>query len=241
MKEQFSLSELINIFLRKWWILALSAIILCVSAFFYAQFIVTPLYRTDGTLYVNARRTQTSDVSGANIVASQQLATTYKEILKRRTFLAQVAEDVGNKYSVGQLSSMITMSPLNETEIMEIKVTGEVPEDVYAICHSVLTHAPDELIRVVNAGSVKILDDGQIPKSPYSPNVKNYTMVGFLLGLVLGALIVFCIEFFDTRVKSRDDIVNRYKEPLLGEIPALVLTAKREESYSYSDKGGKKE
>lgn len=241
MKEQFSISELINIFLRRWWIIALSAIILCVSGFFYAQFIVTPLYRTDGTLYVNARRTQTSDVSTTNIMASQQLATTYKEILKRRTFLAQVAEDVGNKYSVGELSGMITMSPLNETEIMEIKVTGEVPEDVYAICHSVLTHAPDELIRVVNAGSVKILDDGQIPKTPYSPNVKNYTLVAFALGLALGALIVFCIEFFDTRVKSRDDIINKYKEPLLGEIPALVLTpGKREEGYSYSEKGGKK-
>ena len=241
MKEQFSISELINIFLRRWWIIALSAVILCVSGFFYTQFIVTPLYRTDGTLYVNARRTQTSDVSTTNIMASQQLATTYKEILKRRTFLAQVAEDVGNKYSVGELSSMISMSPLNETEIMEIKVTGEVPEDVYAICHSVLTHAPDELIRVVNAGSVKILDDGQVPKTPYSPNVKNYTLVAFALGLALGALIVFCIEFFDTRVKSRDDIINKYKEPLLGEIPALVLTpGKREEGYSYSEKGGKK-
>lgn len=241
MKEQFSISELINIFLRRWWIIALSAVILCVSGFFYSQFIVTPLYRTDGTLYVNARRTQTSDVSTTNIMASQQLATTYKEILKRRTFLAQVAEDVGNKYSVGELSSMISMSPLNETEIMEIKVTGEVPEDVYAICHSVLTHAPDELIRVVNAGSVKILDDGQVPKTPYSPNVKNYTLVAFALGLALGALIVFCIEFFDTRVKSRDDIINKYKEPLLGEIPALVLTpGKREEGYSYSEKGGKK-
>lgn len=241
MKEQFSISELINIFLRRWWILALSAIILCVSGFFYAQFIVTPLYRTDGTLYVNARRTQTSDVSTTNLLASQQLATTYKEILTRRTFLSQVAEDLDNKYSVGQLSGMISMTPLNETEIMEIKVTGEVPEDVYAICHSVLTHAPDELIRVVNAGSVKILDDGQIPKQPFSPNVKNYTLFAFALGLALGALIVFCIEFFDTRIKSRDDIVHRYQEPLLGEIPELVLTpGKRDEGYSYGDKGGKK-
>lgn len=241
MKEQFSISDLINIFLRRWWIMALCAIILCVSGFFYAQFIVTPLYRTDGTLYVNARRTQSSDVSGANLVASQQLATTYKEILKRRTFLAQVAEDVGNKYSVGQLSSMISMSPLNETEIMEIRVTGEVPEDVYAICHSVLTHAPDELIRVVNAGSVKILDDGQIPKTPFSPDVKKYTLFAFALGLALGAAIIFCIEFFDTRVKSRDDITNRYKEPLLGEIPELVIApGKVDEGFSYGDKGGKK-
>ena len=241
LKEQFGIAELINIFLRRWWILALSAIILSVSAFFYAQFMVTPLYRTDGTLYVNARRTQSSDVSQTNLLASQQLATTYKEILTRRTFLSQIAADVGGRYSVGQLAGMISMSPLNETEIMEIRVTGEVPEDVYAICHSVLTHASDELVRVVNAGSVKILDDGQIPKSPISPNVKNYTLVSFVMGLVLGALIVLCIEFFDTRVKSRDDIINRYSEPLLGEIPELVLTSSRkDDGYSYGEKGGKK-
>ena len=131
------------------------------------------------------------------------------------------------------------MSPLNETEIMEIRVTGAVPEDVYVICHSVLTRASDELVRVVNAGSVKILDDGQIPTTPFSPNVKNYTLICFALGLALGAAIVFCIEFFDTRVKSRDDIINRYKEPLLGEIPELII-GKVDEGYSYGDKGGKK-
>lgn len=242
MKEQLSIAEIINMFLRRWWILALSAIILSVSAFFYAQFMVEPLYRTDGTLYVNARRTQTSDVSQTNLLASQQLATTYKEILSRRTFLAQVAADVGNKYTVTQLGKMISMDALNETEIMEIKVTGMVPEDIAVICNSVLTHAPDELIRVVNAGSVKILDQAQVPENPISPNVKNYTLIAFVLGLAVGALIVFCLEFLDTRVKSREDIVNRYEEPLLGEIPELAyIPSKKEESYSYHNKGGKTE
>lgn len=234
MKEQISISEMINMFLRKWWILALCAIILSTSAFFYAQFMVAPLYRTDGTLYVNASRTQKSDVSQSNLITSQLLANTYKEILTRRTFLSQVAADVDNRYSVYQLGKMITMQPLNETEIMEIKVTGENPQDVYAICHSVLTHASDELVRVVNAGSVKILDDGQVPEKPFSPNVKNYTLIAFLLGLAIGGIIIFSIEFLDTRVKSRDDVVNRYEEPLLGEIPELVLSA------SVKNEGGNK-
>lgn len=227
MNEQLSITELLDMFLRKWWILAISAVILCIGTFFYAQVMVDPLYSTDGTLFVNAQRTKTSDVSQTSQLASRQLAETYKEILTRRTFLSQVAEDVGNRYTVSQIGSMLSISPLNETEIMEIKVTGKVPEDVYLICHSVLTHAADELIRVVNAGSVKILDDGQIPEAPVSPNVRNYTLMGFFIGLILGGLIVFCMEFFDTRIKSRDDIVKRYKEPLLGEIPELVIPVKR--------------
>lgn len=234
MKEQISISEMINMFLRKWWILALCAIILSTSAFVYAQFLVAPLYRTDGTLYVNASRTQKSDVSQSTLITSQLLANTYKEILTRRTFLSQVAADVDNRYSVYQLGKMISMDTLNETEIMEIKVVGQVPEDVYAICHSVLTHASDELVRVVNAGSVKILDDGQIPEKPFSPNVKNYTLIAFLIGIALGGAIIFAIEFLDTRVKSREDVVNRYEEPLLGEIPELVLSA------SANPEGGKK-
>lgn len=223
LKEQLNIAELIDMLLRKWWILAISAVILSVGAFFYAQVMVEPLYKTDGSMYVNAQRTQTSDVSQNALMASQRLAVTYKEILTRRTFLSRVAEDLGNRYTVSQIEKMISISPRNDTEIMEIQVTGEVPEDVYLICHSVLTHAADELVRVVNAGSVKILDDAQIPETPFAPNVKNYTLIAFLVGLVIGALIVLCTEMFDTRIKSRDDIVNKYDEPLLGEIPELSI------------------
>ncbi|MBO5060007.1 MAG: hypothetical protein J6C82_03745 [Clostridia bacterium] len=223
MKDQFNATDVIDMLIRRWWILAIAAICLSVSAFIYTQVFVDPLYRTDGTLYVNAQRTQTSDVSQTNLVASQQLVETYKEILSRRTFLSRVASDLDNRYSVRELGSMISMNPVNETEILEIKVTGKVPDDVYSICHSVLTHASDELVRVVNAGSVKILDDGQVPTSPVSPNVKQNTLIAFLIGMVLGALIVVLLELFDTRIKSRDDIVNKYEEPLLGEIPELLI------------------
>lgn len=226
MKEQFSITDIIDMMLRRWWILAISAIVLIVTTFVYTQIFVDPLYRTDGTLYVNAQRTQTSDISSAAMNSSQMLVTTYKEILARRTFLSRVSADLDNRYSPQTLKNMISMSSVNDTEILEIKVTGKVPEDVYEICHSVLIHASDELVRVINAGSVKILDDGQVPTTPISPNVKKNALLAFVIGIILGALVILLLELFDTRIKSRDDIINKYQEPLLGEIPELIPSRK---------------
>lgn len=243
MKEQLGLEEILNMFLRRWWVMVICAVTFSVVSFFYAQFMVAPLYRTDGTLYVNASKTETVNATQANMSASQQLAVLYKEILSRRTFLSKVASDVDNKYTVDQLAGMISMGSINETEIMGIRVVGEIPQDVYEICHSVLINASDELTRVVNAGSVKILDDGQLPEHPFSPNVKTYALFAFIIGFIFGAVLLFGIEVFDTRVKTREDIEKRYQEPLLGEIPELLPDSEsRGGSYmsSYEQIGGGK-
>ncbi len=221
MNDQLSITDIIDMLIKRWWIWVIAAVSLSIVTFIYTEIFVDPLYRTDGNLYVSAQRTQTSDLSQQSQMASQTLVTTYKEILGSRSFLSQVSQDLDGTYTIENLKKMIGMSSVNETEILQITVTGKVPEDVYKICHSVLIHAPDELIRVVNAGSVKILDDGQIPSAPVSPNVKRNVLISFLAGMILGAFIILVLELFDTRIKSRDDIVNKYEEPLLGEIPAV--------------------
>ncbi len=222
MNEKIGIADIIDMMIRRWWIWAVCAVVFSVSAFVYTQIFVDPLYRTDGTLYVNAQRTQNTDISQGQLNSSQELVKTYKEILSRRTFLSQVAEDLDGRYSTGELKSMIAYSAVNETQILQITVTGKVPQDVYDICHSVLVHAPDELIRVINAGSVKILDDGQIPRSPVSPNVKQNSLIAFLLGIAVGAGIILLLELFDTRIKTREDIASKFPEPLLGEIPEFI-------------------
>ncbi|MBR4173668.1 MAG: hypothetical protein IKR46_04770 [Clostridia bacterium] len=226
MNEKIGIAEILEMMIRRWWIWAICAVTFSIGAFVYTQVFVKPLYRTDGTLYVNAQRTQDIDISQGEMASSQTLVKTYQEILSRRTFLSQVAADLDGKYSTGALKGMISYASVNDTQILEIKVVGEVPQDVYEICHSVLVHAPDELIRVINAGSVKILDDGQVATAPFSPNVKQNSLIALLLGIAVGAGIILLLELFDTRIKSREDIVKKLPEPLLGEIPEFV---KREE------------
>lgn len=224
MKEELNIIDLIDMLMRRWWIIFTSMIVVGVMAFVFTEVFIQPTYRSEGALYVNASPEQQlqQTMTTATLSASQQLVNTYAEILKRRTFLESVAKDIDNKYTVAQIRQMLNISAVNETEIMQITVTSTDPDDAYLIAHSVLMRAPDELVRVVEAGSVKLLDDAKKNNVAVSPNIRQNTLIGALLGIALGALIIFLLEIIDTRINSPESITGNYKEPLLGEIPSLT-------------------
>lgn len=222
MNEQLNIINIIDMLLRRWTIVFLTTILVGVFSFVYSEVFMAPVYSSSASLYVNSERQKSNeDISQATQNASRQLVMTYAEILQARTFLTTIADEFDGKYTVNQLRSMITMDALNETEILSITVKGNDADDVYKITKSIVKYAPDELIRVVEAGSVKVLDDASETKTPISPNIRRNTFIGVFIGLILGAFIVIILELFDTRIKSGDEISQRYKEPLLGEIPSL--------------------
>jgi len=234
--------------LRRWWIIVLTAMIFSVSVFVYSEYVVVPLYKTSGSIFVDASLSQTGDVSQSNILASQQLATTCKELLTRPTFLSEVSEEVeaitGHHYPHYQLKDMIEVEAVNETEIMEITVKGSEKADLPVICNLILKNGCEE-IQKVRGGYPQVLDLAANPGAPYFPNTRSNTLLFFFIGVFVGGVIVFCLDFFDTRVKSREDITSRYRFPILGEIPELVVSNNGDKddgyAYTYRDKGGKKE
>ena len=130
MKEELSIIDILDMMIRHWWILLVTSLVFGAIAFVYAEVFVDPLYRTDGYLYVNAHRTQSSDITTSGINASQELVITYKEILTRRTFLSGVAADLEYAYSVNELKRMISMSSVNDTEILEIAFARKSCKDI---------------------------------------------------------------------------------------------------------------
>ena len=246
MNEQLNLISIIDILLRRWTVILLSAILIGVFSFVYSEVFISPVYSSNASLYVNSNKQNISeDVSSATLSSSRQLVMTYAEILKARTFLEVIATDLDGKYSVNQIKNMISMEALNDTEILSITVKGTSADDVYKITKSIVKYAPDELIRVVEAGSVKVLDDASETKTPISPNIRNNTFIGVFIGILLGSLVIIILELFDTRIKNGDEISQKYKEPLLGEIPSLMSRGNSYSSgyssYGYNDgKRGRK-
>ena len=55
-------------------------------------------------------------------------------------------------------------------------------------------------------------------------------MFAALIGIVFGALIILILELFDTRIKTREEIIEKYDEPLLGENPILIPVSSEGES-----------
>ena len=129
---------------------------------------------------------------------------------------------------------MITSEAVNDTEIFKISVSSYSKEDSKIIADAIAEIAPDEIIRVVKAGAVEIVDTAKLPTTYSSPNIPKNTIIGIILGLLFACVLSILLELMNTSVKSREDLSETHKHPVLAVIPNLDGNTKH--SYSYGRK-----
>ncbi len=68
-------------------------------------------------------------------------------------------------------------------------------------------------------GNVQLAQAAPVPTTPSSPKVSRNTVLGALLGLLLGLGVAFLLEHLDRRVREPKDLEAIYGLPLLGVVP----------------------
>lgn len=226
--NEISLQEIFMILWNKVWVIILCTLIGGVAAFGISAFVLDPTYTSRVSMYVNSNTERENTIANLNdINASQKLVSTYIEILKSDNVLSKVITETGFTYTPEQIRKMLTASAVNGTEIFEVKITTEDANEAAVIANTIAAVAPEEIIRVVKAGSVELIDEAVPATSPSSPNVLLNTIIGLMLGGVLSVLGVLVAEMLDNRIKTEDDLKKGYDFPILGTIPDLEDAATR--------------
>lgn len=226
--NEISLQEIFMILWNKVWVIILCTLIGGVAAFGISAFVLDPTYTSRVSMYVNSNTERENTIASLNdINASQKLVSTYIEILKSDNVLSKVITETGFNYTTEQIRKMLTASAVNGTEIFEVRITTKDANEAADIANTIAAVAPEEIIRVVKAGSVELIDEAVPATSPSSPNVLLNTIIGLMLGGVLSVLGVLVTEMLDNRIKHEDDLKKAFDFPILGTIPDLEDAATR--------------
>lgn len=230
---QIDIKRMIEVVLDRIVSVVVITIIFGLLAFALSEFLIVPKYESSITMYVNNRRNATENsmetkTMTSDITASQMLVPTYIEMIKSNNVLQEVADEVrektGEKFTVKKIKNMLTAEAVSNTEIIRVSIKTEDSRLAREIANTIADVAPEKIQKFIELSDVRIIDKAKISTSPVSPNVRNNTILGALIGFVLSISFILLRELFDVRVKSVDDLVSSFQFPVLGTIPEIYVS-----------------
>lgn len=221
---EINIFELINLLIRKLWILVISALVCAGLAFCYSFFSLTPLYTSTSTIYINNSSVSgyESKVSSSDISAAESLVNNVVAIVESRSVLNLVYEDLGRTVSQEELKNMLTAEVKTNTVMVEVSVECDNAEDSQKICNSLVKCSQKRIQEVIENSGVSVVDEASLPKTTSFPNHKTYIILGLLAGLVVSAVAVVIIDILDTRIDSAQDFEETFPDiSIIGIIPSI--------------------
>ena len=216
--EEIDILDFLGYYLSKLFIVLIIIILMLFAGNVYFSYFKKPLYKSDTTVILvgeDAKYTQTE------LLLNKNLVTTYSNIIKSKKVLNAVIKKLNLKYNYSKLSSMISVSSINDTEIIKISVVAKDGKKAAKIANAIVPIFSKEVERIYGIENVSVLDEAVDSDVPYNMNFTNdYILLG-LLGLLIGSMIVFILYYFDTSIKSAATIEENLGLTVLGMVPKI--------------------
>ena len=207
------------------WLILLAAIFAASLAGVITNTLISPTYESSFTAFVNNKSdagTQTT-VTNADTSAAESLANTYAEILRSRPMLESAAKRAKIDRTYKELNNMVATKIEANTQLVDVKVTSDSPEEAYLLAKSISGIAPDDLTDIVEGTSMKIVSKPVKNLTKVGPSLKKNCAIGGMLGLLLASVIILLLEMMDTRVKSSEELENSFGYSVVGIIPPFDI------------------
>lgn len=201
------LMELFSALWAKKTIIILSAVFMALVAFVGTKMFVTPKYTSVTKLFVMTKNDDTSaSATYTDLQTGSMLTKDYMELVKSRPVLEKTISKLKLDVTPEELAEMITTETPTDTRIMSISVTDDDPKEAKQIADTLRKAVSVQITEIMSADSVNTVEEGNLPTSPSSPNVKKNMMLGALLGLVISMGLIVLISILDDTVKTPDDV-----------------------------------
>jgi capsular exopolysaccharide synthesis family protein len=124
-EEGLDIRYYISLLLQWWWLILLAGLLAGAASYFISNR-MTPYYQSSTTVLVNASpASKTTDYN--SVLVSEQLTSTYSQIMAKDPVLRQVAYQVGLSNTPEDLKKWITVTPIRDTQLIQLTVETTDP------------------------------------------------------------------------------------------------------------------
>ena len=214
---EIDLKEIFYLLLSHWKSIFLAMLIGAAIFGVYHTFLLKPSYQADASIYITSTD---SMISFSDLQLSAALTDDYANIIKSRTVLNRVIDELDLNLNYKQLGALISVENPDSTHIVDIKVTCDDPELSRNITNALMNISVDQIYQVIGSGEPTVIDYAMAEAvQDVTPGLKKYLMLGALLGALIVCAIVVLRMLTDTTLKTVDDIDRYLHLPVLAAVP----------------------
>ena len=198
-------------------------IAICIGlGYLYSYYYKTPLYRSSSTiLLVSNNNSDSTAVTQNDLSLNQRLVSTYSEIIKSKNVLEKTINNLGISMDSATLSKSIDVSPVTETEIIQISVVNADPELAANITNELVNVFSQEVKTLYNINNVNVIDHAKAETAPYNINHTKDLILFAGIGIFFSMILIFILLFIDNTIKNEKDVENYTSLSVLAKIPSL--------------------
>ncbi|WP_128896363.1 YveK family protein [Longirhabdus pacifica] len=219
MEETIELKQIIGMIKKRLvLILSVTAIVTLIAAL-YSFFITTPVYESSTQILVS--KTEEENVYNINELQTDlKLINTYNVIITSPRILDIVKEELSLSMSSAELKNKIQVRSEADSKVISLIVQDAQHNVAVAIANTTANVFQREIGNLMNVDNVSILSVATTLENPQpvKPNALLNTMIGLVLGVMMGTGLALLLEYFDNTIKTTNDIEQHLQLPVLGSV-----------------------
>ena len=224
--EEINLKELFAYFKARILLILIIILMVLLCGSVYSLFLKVPVYKSTSSIVLvnDSGESSTSGTSSYNQTDAQlnkSLVDTYSEIVKSRRIAEPVIKNLSLDYNVEQLLSEVKVTTTTNTEIIKISVIDKNRGLAADIANEIVKVLGEEIKSIYKLQNVSVIDKAVETDLPDNINYVKEFVIYSLAGIVLACAIIFILYYFDTTIKSPEEIENGLGLPVFGVVPEV--------------------
>ena len=218
--ENVNIKEVLNYLLSKAWLIAVILLTVLVGGEVYTALLKTPLYESK-TNVVLISDSSSKQITTNDVTLSNNLVKTYSEIVKSRSVLNKVIENLKLSESYEGLVGKITVSSVTSTQLITIRISDKDSAKAKTIANEVAKVFKSEIKDIYGIDNVQIVDEAVEAGSAYNINVIKETIIYFIAGLAIGVGVVYVMYLLDKSIKDAETVEDKLGLTVIGVVPEV--------------------